>query len=206
LPPKYRSQTLFDLLYAYVYRADRLAKPAHDKGLVVTRSWQASVTLAVAGPVQPGGKLNLRHEVEVPLPHCIEYDRDVAPNPHCYLRRRVYNEELRTETLEELRFGGCCYLSDLVALVPDEMYQQGAGYVEAPKLFRAGRRDGYRHYVWYREPAARGMTDEDKKPISLWYLAPLPSAIQDVEGGEAPERVNEPLQPEHQEDDGADPD
>src|SRR5260370_12232791 len=41
----YRVQTMFAMLYEYVYQAERANKPLHDKGLVITRSWEPTLTL-----------------------------------------------------------------------------------------------------------------------------------------------------------------
>ena len=40
----YRAEVLFDMLYEYVYEARLENKPLHDRGLVITRSFEPSIS------------------------------------------------------------------------------------------------------------------------------------------------------------------
>ena len=166
-----RADVLFSLLYEYVYQADRTAKPAHDKGLVLTRSWEPSVTLM---EVDANGRTG--HEVQVPLSRCLVRSGE-QPDPRVRLRREIYNDADRRMEREEIRYGGCCYLHRLVAELPAGYYDPVCGYAQVPRfLRRAGSARGYRQSVAYVE---------EGRDIYLWYLRELPSDAAADEPSEA---------------------
>jgi CRISPR-associated endonuclease/helicase Cas3 len=203
-----RAEVLFSLLSDYVYEGDRTAKPAHDKGLVLTRSWEPSVTL-----YEDDGKGGQRHAVQVPLSRCFLKPGEDTP-PSAELERAYYDEEKRKMVRERLRFGGCCYLHRLTAKVPSGSYHEVNGYAAVPRFLRPTRATGYRAGVWYEYPAsgtateqqeaddaqtASGDAGKDARKVFLWYLRALPStaalgaAASDVraEGEEPPDSADD---------------
>ncbi len=206
-----RAEVLFSLLSDYVYEGDRTAKPAHDKGLVLTRSWEPSVTL-----YEDDGKGGQRHAVQVPLSRCLlKPGEDTAAAVE--LERAYYDEEKRKMVRERLRFGGCCYLHRLTAKVPPGSYHEVNGYADLPRFLKPTRATGYRAGVWYEYPVSGAATEQqetDDAPtasgdagkdanaskVFLWYLRALPStAALDAAAPDARDKGEEPL---HSADDG----
>lgn len=181
-----RAAVLYSLLSDYVYEGDRTAKPAHDKGLVLTRSWEPSITL-----YEDNGRGGRLHEVQIPLSRCVMRRDDIAPTHDVRLEREYYDEERREMVREPLRFGGCCYLHRLVAQAPPGTYDEVNGFAAVPRFLRRRGGRGYRTTVEYdcKEPATgAGIADADAgdrgvdatgtsvRTVRLWYLEALPSS------------------------------
>ncbi|NCO39533.1 MAG: CRISPR-associated helicase Cas3' [Armatimonadetes bacterium CG_4_10_14_3_um_filter_66_18] len=153
----YRAEILFDMLFEYVYEARLENKPLHDKGLVVTRSWEPSVTLTT-------DRERMSHAVSVPLSRCATVPDKVAED--CRVFCRYFNRHGNEYEIafKELHYGGCAYFRDLVieAALPDVE----RGWVEIPKPFIRGYREGYRETLRYRPRDSQGEAREAR----LFYL------------------------------------
>ena len=62
----YRAEVLFDMLYEYVYKARLENKPLHDRGLVITRSFEPSITLTTKVPESPEHRPKKRRQCVPP--------------------------------------------------------------------------------------------------------------------------------------------
>jgi CRISPR-associated endonuclease/helicase Cas3 len=155
-----RVKLLFKMLYEYVYEAQVENKPLHDKGLVITRSWEPSITLTTKVHHGPQGDW-AENAVRVPLSRLAAADAQVIKEG-CLLLRRYdpYEERFR---IEEATYGGCAYLRDLVLEVPACYFDGKRGYVDLPKVFKRRGGSGYRRLLLY---------ERDQSSVWLWYIDP----------------------------------
>ena len=164
----YRAEVLFDMLYEYVYEARLENKPLHDRGLVITRSFEPSITLTTKVPQSPEHRP--KNAVSVSLQSCIvnpQNDETVNPNFKVYQRfYDDYNEEFK---FVPLNYGGSIYFKELFIEVPEPYFSEELGYVEPPKVFEYGGISGYRQNFVYNT------TDENGEPRKIWlhYLRDL---------------------------------
>lgn len=195
----YRVQKMFDMLYEYVYEANQVYKGLHEKGIVITRSWEPSVTVCT-GFDQSGNPLN---PVSVNLRLLIDWSKDpsaIAPN--CALYRRYYEGDVSHQYKFEQVTNGyyCAYLLDLYLQVPASYFDQITGYNDLPKVFRIQYTGAYRESVTFesqptvpltpqtsatkkgKQKSQESASSENKKP-SFWYLRTLEIA-QDSESAE----------------------
>lgn len=144
----YRAEILFDMLFEYVYEARLENKPLHDKGLVVTRSWEPSVTLTT-------DKERMSHAISVPISRCAarrkeDWDKECRVyTRHFYKHGNEYDVAFK-----ELQWGGCAYFRDLVIEAPLADPEQG--WVDLPKPFLKGYPEGYRETVRYSRKDGSG--------------------------------------------------
>lgn len=165
----YRAEVLFDMLYEYIYEARLENKPLHDRGLVITRSFEPSITLTTKVP-EGESKHRPRNAVNVSLRSCIARAADnESVNRDFKVYQRFYdkyNEEFKFELLNR---GGSIYFKELFIEVPESYFCEELGYVEPPKVFE------YRYTQGYRQNIAYKTTDENDKPKDIWlyYLKDL---------------------------------
>lgn len=165
----YRAEVLFDMLYEYVYEARLENKPLHDRGLVITRSFEPSITLTTKVP-EKGVKHRPENAVSVSLRNCIAKAADnESINPDFKVYQRFYdkyNEEFKFELLNR---GGSIYFKELFIQVPESYFCEELGYVKPPKVFEYRGTSGYRQNLAYKT------TDENNKPKDIWlyYLKDL---------------------------------
>ena len=161
----YRSEMLFDMLYEYVYEAQLENKPLHDRGLVVTRSFEPSITLTTKVPESESPERFPENAVSVPIRQCMAFsrdDKDFAPNLVVYQRYfDDYHEEFKFRHLER---GGCVYFKDLFLEVPEDLFSEECGYIHLPKVFERRNLSGYQQRFVY--------PTEDRE-IWLHYLRDL---------------------------------
>lgn len=157
----YRAEVLFDMLYEYVYEARLENKPLHDRGLVITRSFEPSITLTTK--VYETSNRRPENVVSISLQSCIARAADnESVNTDFKVYQRFYdkyNEEFKFELLNR---GGSIYFKELFIEVPESYFSDELGYVEPPKVFE------YRGDRGYRENFAYKTTDENDKPIDIW--------------------------------------
>ena len=164
----YRAEVLFDMLYEYVYEARLENKPLHDRGLVITRSFEPSLTLTTKIPESPNEYPE--NAVSVSIRSCIANGQDEDVNSDLKVYHRFYDEfheEFRFVPLN--RFGGSVYFTELFVEVPEEDFCEELGYVEPPRVFKSRGARGYRHNFVYQT------TDENGEPKEIWlhYLKDL---------------------------------
>ena len=158
----YRAEVLFDMLYEYVYEARLENKPLHDRGLVITRSFEPSLTLTTKVP-QEFDNHRPENAVSVSIRSCIargEDNESINPNFKVYQRfYDKYNEEFK---FVELSRSGSIYFKELFVEVPECYFSEELGYVEPPKVFEDRGTRGYRRNFVYHT------TDENNKPKEIW--------------------------------------
>ena len=164
----YRAEVLFDMLYEYVYEARLENKPLHDRGLVITRSFEPSLTLTTKIPGSPNEYPE--NAVSVSIRSCIAKGQDEEVNPTLKVYHRFYDEfheEFRFVPLN--RFGGSVYFKELFVEVPADDFCEELGYVEPPRVFESRAARGYRQNFVYQT------TDENGEPKDIWlhYLKDL---------------------------------
>ena len=164
----YRAEVLFDMLYEYVYEARLENKPLHDKGLVITRSFEPSIILTTKVP--ESSEHHPENAVSVSLRSCIASAQDnesVNPNFKVYQRfYDNYNEEFK---FMPLNYGGSIYFKELFIEVPEADYCEELGYFTPPKVFEYRSISGYRQNFVYRT------IDENNESKEIWlhYLRDL---------------------------------
>ena len=165
----YRAEVLFDMLYEYVYEARLENKPLHDRGLVITRSFEPSITLTTKVP-EEGVKRHPENNVSVSIRSCIARGKDdESINPDFKVYQRFYDEYNEEFKFVELTRGGSIYFKELFVEVPESYFSEELGYVEPPKVFEYRGDRGYRRNFAYKT------TDENDKPKDIWlyYLKNL---------------------------------
>lgn len=143
----YRAEILFDMLYEYVYESTLENKPLHDRGLIVTRSWEPSVTLTTRVVTEKRGGW-LENAVSVPISRCATWrEENLATDCRVLIRRyerQRYEYKVQFEEVQSSWHGGWVYFRDIVIEVPRDDFEPRLGYVEIPKVFHRVRNDGYR--------------------------------------------------------------
>lgn len=178
----YRIEMLFDMLFEYVYDARLENKPLYDKGLVITRDWEPSLTLCTS--VERGVPQNA---VSVSMRRCIA--KPGEPLDDWIVQRfAAYNPE-EGPRLVDLSGWGCAYMADVVACPNPTLYDynEEEGWVDLPRLFNYGFATAYRQMLVRKED------EGDKK---LWYIASLKDKD---ELGLAPPAATEALTNEEEE-------
>lgn len=168
----YRSEMLFDMLYEYVYEARLENKPLHDRGLVITRSFEPSITLTTKVPESPEHRP--KNAVSVSLRSCIvNVQNDEVVNPDFKVYQRYYDDHNEEFKFAPFNYGGSIYFKELFVEVPESYFSEELGYVEPPKVFEYGSMSGYRQNLIYN------ITDENGEPrkIRLHYLQDLEKSI-----------------------------
>lgn len=142
----YRVVELFSMLHDYVYAADLTCKPAHEKGLIPTRSWEPSVELRYVF------KDEKHHSISVPISRLAQ--KDGKQYAYVYAFERRYDKE-NTRWHEVLLDWGSAYSKDIIVQIsgnlgefifdtslPEYDYEPELGFVELPKVFSAKWNDG----------------------------------------------------------------
>jgi len=151
----YRVVELFSMLHDYVYEADLICQPTHEKGLVITRSWQPSATLIY--------KYSNRddHTITVPIDRLIQKTDNQYSNTYVY--ERYYNHENTRWESRDLGWG-YAYLKDIVIEIsPDHQkdeirsdskseytYNPELGFVNIPGIFIKLRTFGFEEKLLYQ--------------------------------------------------------
>ena len=164
----YRAEVLFDMLYEYVYEARLENKPLHDRGLVITRSFEPSLTLTTKVP-QESDNHRPENAVSVSIRSCIARNgEDESANKDFRVYQRFYDEYHEEFKFVELTRGGSIYFKELFVEVPASYFSEELGYDKPPKVFEDRGSSGYRRNFVYQ-------TTEDGKSKDIWlyYLQDL---------------------------------
>ncbi|MCC3437457.1 MAG: CRISPR-associated helicase Cas3' [Oscillatoriales cyanobacterium] len=175
----YRVVELFSMLHDYVYSADLACQPAHEKGLVVTRSWTPSATL-VYDDGSHGDKIENMPQVTVPI-DCLTIKKDKSnqyANTHVY--ERYYDQEKTSWERRDLRWG-FAYQKDIIIKIhrsndgasmldgnPEYSYNSELGFVELPGVFIKLKTNGFDEKLLYQY----GNTAQ-KKSVIITYTKAL---------------------------------
>lgn len=181
----YRAEVLFDMLYEYVYEARLENKPLHDKGLIITRSFEPSITLTTKVP-EAGTKYRPQNDVSVSLRSCIARgEDDESVNPDFKVYQRFYDEYNEEFKFVELSRGGSIYFKELFIQVPEDDFSEELGYIKPPKVFEDRGTRGYRRSFIYHA------TDENDETKEIWLRY-----LKDFEKTESEEKILlPPLEP-----------
>ena len=161
----YRAEVLFDMLYEYVYEARLENKPLHDRGLVITRSFEPSLTLTTKVP-QESDNHRPENAVSVSIQSCIAKGGEgESVNQDFKVYQRFYDEYHEEFKFVQLNRHGSIYFKELFVEVPESYFCEELGYVKPPRVFEDRGTRGYRRNFVYH-------TTEDDKPreIRLHYL------------------------------------
>ena len=157
----YRAEVLFDMLYEYVYEARLENKPLHDRGLVITRSFEPSLTLTTKVP-QESDNHRPENAVSVSVRSCIARGGDgESVNQDFKVYHRFYDKYSEEFKFVQLNRSGSIYFKELFVEVPESYFSEELGYDKPPKVFEDRGTRGYRRNFVYH-------TTEDGKPKEIW--------------------------------------
>ena len=186
----YRAEVLFDMLYEYVYEARLENKPLHDRGLVITRSFEPSLTLTTKVP-QESDNHRPENAVSVSIRSCIAaVGEGESVNQDFKVYQRFYDEYNEEFKFVELTRSGSIYFKELFVEVPESYFSEELGYDKPPKIFEDRGTRGYRRNFVYHT------TDENNKPKEIWLYY-----LKDFEKFQSEDEVqpsaSKPLETEH---------
>jgi CRISPR-associated endonuclease/helicase Cas3 len=175
----YRVVELFSMLHDYVYSADLACQPAHEKGLVVTRSWTPSATL-VYNDGSHGEKMENMPQVTVPIDRLIIKKDKSNQYANTNVYERYYDQENTSWKMRDLRWG-FAYQKEIVIIInqsndsvfmpdgnPEYSYNSELGFVELPGVFIKLRTNGFDEKLLYQY----GSTAQ-KKSVIITYTKAL---------------------------------
>jgi CRISPR-associated endonuclease/helicase Cas3 len=162
--PDYRVEMMFEMLYEYVYEARIENKGLHDRGLVVTRSWEPTLTLCLG----EDSKGRLLHPIEVPMRRCVA-GKDEPLTFGCWLTKDSFDWHDRKRQKEPLGRWECAYAIDLIVEMEDYPFDEETGYIEMPKIFNYSYRSSYRRVL---------VREEEGHKSQIWYLDPTTAQIE----------------------------
>jgi CRISPR-associated endonuclease/helicase Cas3 len=169
---------LFEMLWEYVYDGDLTCKPLWDRGILVTRSWEPSITLCTGFNEQ----MRPRNPVQIGISRLRAYTGkppddfegkyfDWLKNQkvstylsaeddktwHAELKRAFFSPGKGEPSRWIIRdFTGknvSAYEASLVCVIHDKFaesyFDDDLGYIRLPKIFMRGYRDGFRQYLNY---------------------------------------------------------
>lgn len=160
----YRVETLFDMLGEYVYEARLENKPIYDRGFVVTRSWEPTLTFEIPYDGQT-------RRVSVPLSMCA-CGQEERPDPAALLRQVYYNHDSNSEYRSRLSRGPV-YGKQIVAELSQGLLQSSFAYdpayglVDVPKVFAWKRSSDYKVIM-------QPLNDDGSPGPIIWYFRDLP--------------------------------
>ena len=160
----YRVETLFEMLDEYVYDARLANKPIYDRGFVVTRSWEPTLTFEI-----PYGE-SYRY-ISVPMSMCA-CSKGERPEPGAWVQQMDYNHDSNKEFLRRVSWGPV-YGKQLVAqlslglLQSTFAYDPEYGLVDVPKVFT------WRRTLDYKVIMQVPNEDGSPGPI-IWYFRDMP--------------------------------
>jgi CRISPR-associated endonuclease/helicase Cas3 len=159
----YRVETLFELLAEYVYEARLENKPIHDRGFVVTRSWEPTLTFEIPFDGE-------KCYVSVPFSLCV-CARDERPEPAALVQEVVYSHDTNREFRKKLS-GGPVYGKQVIVTLAEGLVQSNFKYdpeyglIDVPKVFTWRRVTDYKVLL-------QVAGDETYKPV-IWYFRDFP--------------------------------
>lgn len=172
----YRVVELFSMLHDYVYSADLTCQPAHEKGLVVTRSWTPSVTL-VYDDGSHGEKIENMPQVTVPIDRLITQKDHSNQYPNTHVYERYYDQENTRWELRDLH-GGFAYQKEIVIKIKksdarasrpngnqEYLYNPELGFVELPGVFSKLPPTGFDEKLLYKYDSS----DSRPKSVIITY-------------------------------------
>jgi CRISPR-associated endonuclease/helicase Cas3 len=190
----YRVETLFDMLGEYVYEARLENKPLYERGFIVTRSWEPSLTFEVPFNGE-------KHRISAQFSMCV-CRKGESPNPTAQVQQMDYSHDANRESKQRLRSGPVYGKQVIVTMGQEFAYEPEYGLVDVPKIF-----------TWKRETSESykvllGLVEEGERKTIVWYFRDLPDdgyftgyvrEIVDAEEQEEPSEENSDEEEEEQE-------
>jgi CRISPR-associated endonuclease/helicase Cas3 len=170
--PDYRVEMMFDMLYEYVYEAKLENKGLHDRGLVVTRSWEPSLTLCT-GYDTKDRPLNA---IQVPMWRCVAKDGEPL-TPMCWMLKETFDWHERKPQREAVGPWECAYAVDIVVELQNYSFDEKTGYVDMPKVFNRSYLSGYRRVI---------VREEERSKSQVWYIDPIRREFEPLMAEESP--------------------
>lgn len=172
----YRVVELFSMLHNYVYNADLTCQPAHEKGLVITRSWTPSVTLVYDDGEHGDWSNNLSElpQISVPLDRLIKKLDDSNLFACVDVYEKYYDQETTRYSERPLTWGWA-YQKDILIRIgksdgiqPEDpyIYDPELGFVDLPGVFTKWRSKGSEQRLEYK-------LGKDSKSAVISYIKPL---------------------------------
>lgn len=169
----YRVVELFSMLHDYVYGADLTCKHAHEKGLIITRSWTPSATIIYKdGSEKP-------HTITVPIDRLIKNKDGDNDFDNVHTLEHYYNIEATKWDTRDLSWG-YAYSKDIVVEIhknnegaayfdgkPDYQYNQNLGFIKLPGVFikLKGNNNDFEEKLLYK--------DKNNKSVIIKYTKAL---------------------------------
>ena len=174
----YRVVELFSMLHDYVYSADLTCQPAHEKGLVVTRSWTPSATLIYDDGTHT--KLKDMPQVTVPIDRLIIKKDKINQYTNTHVYEQYYDQEETRWKLRDLHWG-VAYQKDILIKIhqsndaastydgfQEYRYNPELGFVELPGIFIKLRTNSFDEKLLYQHDSS-----DRKKSVIITYTKPL---------------------------------
>lgn len=161
--PDYRVEMMFNMLYEYVYEARLENKGLHDRGLVITRSWEPSLTLCTG--YDKGHPLNA---IQVPMRRCVA-GKDEPLTPMAWVCKRTFDRREHKYQIEALRPYECAYSVDVIVELQNYPFDETMGYVDIPQVFSYSYLGGYRRVL---------VREDDGGKSQIWYLDPMQAQLE----------------------------
>jgi CRISPR-associated endonuclease/helicase Cas3 len=161
------------MLHDYVYGADLTCQPAHQKGLVITRSWKPSATLIYLYKDENGNQQ--KHKIAVPIDRLIKNQNNQYANTYVY--ERYYNYENTQWQSRDLGWGSAYSKDIFIEISPNNQgagtfdgkdeypYNPEFGFVELPGVFIKLKTSDFEEKLLYQH--------NDKKSSIITYTKSL---------------------------------
>ena len=164
----YRVVELFSMLHDYIYGADLICQPTHQRGLIPTRSWTPSVELRYVFSDDD------YHSISVPIDRL--YKKDGQAYAHVRAYERTYNSETTKWQKSALGWGSA-YGKNMIVEIPAGMdefildrtlpeypYSRNLadlGFIELPTIFSA---------KWTQDAEIKLRYEEDSRKTIISYV------------------------------------
>lgn len=162
--PDYRVEMMFDMLYEYVYEAKLENKGLHDRGLVVTRSWEPSLTLCT-GLDTKGRPLNA---IQVPMWRCVAKNGEPL-TPMVWIFKETFDWHEHKPQYGAVGPWECAYAVDIIVQLEAHPFDEKTGYVNIPKVFNRSYPSGYRRVL---------VREEEHSKSQIWYIDPIRGEVE----------------------------
>jgi CRISPR-associated endonuclease/helicase Cas3 len=155
----YRVETLFEMLDEYVYGARLENKPIHDRGFIVTRSWEPTLSFKI--------RYNDKDQIiSVPFSMCA-CSKGEKPEPSALVQQVYYNHDSNRESLGNVSGGPIYGKQIVVKLASTFEYNPEYGLVDVPKVFTWKRTFNYKIIM-------QATKEDGSQGSIIWYFRDLP--------------------------------
>lgn len=161
-----RVEIMFDMLHEYIYDARLENKNLHENGLVITRSWEPSITIC-----QGEDNKGLCEAITVPISYCrTPKDQQPITLPLGLagggLQKRVFNQQERRFEYTSVGKWENGYKADILfdfGIQGYDNYDSTLGYVDLPFLFEGPIPTKAKKFM---------RRQEGEQEVKVWYIDP----------------------------------